>query len=356
MDEDFLLPGKASRRLFHDYAELMPIIDYHCHLPPAAIATDEGFSSIAQAWLSGDHYKWRAMRANGVAEADITGHPADKRTFLAWAATVPKLVGNPLHHWTHLELRRYFGVKEVLNEASAGRVWDACNAKLEGPGFGARALLRRMKVKAVCTTDDPADSLEHHISYAAYRASASQEGEPVMAPAFRPDKALAVESPAAWKDYLIKLGAAASVDISTYRSLVEALENRHAFFHENGCRLSDHALVQAPGRPVSDERAETLFGKLFSGAAGEGALSADESEELKTALLLEVGRMNARRGWTMQLHMAAMRNLNSKAFVKLGPDTGYDSANDPVRGSGLAWFWKKFRSWCSAPVPAWRPC
>jgi glucuronate isomerase len=339
MDEDFLLPNKGSRRLFHDYAEGMPIIDYHCHLPPADIESDARFTSIAQAWLGGDHYKWRAMRANGVSEADITGHAADKRTFLAWAKTLPYLVGNPLYHWTHLELRRYFGVKEALDERSAERIWEACNAALGGPGFGARELLRKMRVKAVCTTDDPADSLERHISYAAYRAGADPaDGEPVMVPAFRPDKALAVESPTAWKEYLRKLGAAASLDIRTYRGLVEALEKRHTFFNENGCRLSDHALVQAPGRPVADDRAAALFDRAFSGLREGESLSPEEAEELKTALLLEVARMDARRGWTMQLHLAAMRNLNSRMFAKLGPDTGYDSANDPVRAAPLAAF------------------
>jgi glucuronate isomerase len=342
MDEDFLLPDGSARRLFHDYAEGMPIIDYHCHLPPADIASDARFSSIAQAWLGGDHYKWRAMRANGVPEADITGHPADKRSFLAWAKTVPRLVGNPLYHWTHLELKRYFDIDETLNEESAERIWEACNAKLAGPGFGARELLRRMRVMAVCTTDDPADSLDGHAAYAAYRASAASVGEPVMAPTFRPDKALAVETPSAWREYLLKLGAAASIDIGSYRDLVLALEKRHAFFHERGCRLSDHALIQVPGRPVAEARAEALFDRAVAAARGgarEGAfLTPEEAEELKTSLLLEVGRMDARKGWVMQLHLAAMRNLNSRTFAKLGPDTGYDSANDSVRAAPLAAF------------------
>jgi glucuronate isomerase len=338
MGEDFLLPDASSRRLFHDYAEAMPIIDYHCHLSPAAIAEDAKFSSIAQAWLAGDHYKWRAMRSNGVGEADITGHPADKATFLAWARTMPKLVGNPLYHWTHLELQRYFGIKEPLDEKSAERIWASCNEKLAGPDFGSRALLRKMKVVAVCTTDDPADSLEHHASYAKYRAGSKVPLEPVMAPAFRPDKALAVETPAAWRDYLSKLGAAAGIEIGSYKALVAALEKRHAFFHELGCRLSDHALVQAPGRPVSEARAEELFGRAMAAAASGGNLPPDEAEELKTALLLEVGRMNARRGWTMQLHLACQRNLNSRMFAKLGPDTGYDSVGDPVKAAPLATF------------------
>jgi glucuronate isomerase len=339
MDEEFLLPDRCSRRLYHEYAEGQPIIDYHCHLSPADIASDARLSSIAQAWLGGDHYKWRAMRANGVAEEDISGHAPDKRTFLAWARTVPSLVGNPLYHWTHLELKRYFGIDAPLDGKSAERIWAACNAMLEGPEFGARALLRKMRVKAVCTTDDPSDSLEAHAAYAAYRSGSSEAGrEPVMVPAFRPDKALAVETPEAWKEYLPRLASAASAEIRSYRGLVEALERRHAFFHERGCRLSDHALVQVPGRPVPEDRAELLFSRAFSGPRGERALSPDETEELKTALLLEVARMDARRGWAMQFHLASMRGLNSRMLARLGPDTGYDSANDCVRAAPIAAF------------------
>jgi glucuronate isomerase len=339
MDENFLLPDRSSRRLFHEYAEVLPIIDYHCHLPPGDIASDARFSSIAQAWLGGDHYKWRAMRANGVPESDITGHPADKRTFLSWARTLPYLVGNPLYHWTHLELRRYFGIEETLCERSAERIWEVCNEKLSGPGFGSRALLRKMRVQAVCTTDDPADGLEQHDGYDKYRhGPGALPSEPVMVPAFRPDKALAVESRAAWRAYLQRLASAADVDVRSFSSLVEAFDRRHAFFHLMGCRLSDHALVQAPGRPVSEKRAEELFALSFSDGVGGRALSPEETEELKTALLLAVGRMNAERGWTMQLHLASMRNLNSRAFAALGPDTGYDAAGDPVLAGPLAVF------------------
>ena len=282
LGDNFLLPDRSSRRLFHDYAEDMPIVDYHCHLSPADIASDARFSSIAQAWLGGDHYKWRAMRANGVPESDITGHPADKRTFLAWARTLPSLVGNPLYYWTHLELRRYFGIEEILCERSAERIWEECNEMIAGPDFGARALLRRMRVVAVCTTDDPADGLEHHEAYAKYRASSmalrdssrvrdgsrvrdsSRVDEPLMVPAFRPDKALAIENLETWREYLPRLAAAAMMDIRSYADLVEALDKRHAFFDENGCRLSDHALVQVPAKPISDGRAEELFLRAIS--------------------------------------------------------------------------------------------
>ncbi len=333
LGEDFLLPDESSRRLFHDYAGGEPILDYHCHLSPADIAADSSFQDLAQAWLGGDHYKWRAMRAAGIPESLI--HAPGKESFLAWARTLPSLVGNPLHHWAHLELRRYFGIRKILDEGSAEAVWAECNERLAGSGFGSRALLRRMRVKAVCTTDDPADSLEWHASYAAYRASpGALPDEPVMVPTFRPDLALAVDAPLPWRAYLQRLGAAAGLDIGSYRSLVQALERRHSFFDLRGCRLSDHGLVQAPGRPVTEGRAQALFALAFAG----GSLSPEEAEELKTSLLLEVGRMDARRGWTMQLHLAARRNLNTRALASHGPDTGYDSSNDPVLAAPLAAF------------------
>jgi glucuronate isomerase len=320
MNADFLLPDESSKRLYHDYAAKMPIIDYHCHLPPADIANDSRFENIAHAWLGGDHYKWRAMRSNGVSESDITGHEPDYRSFLAWAKTVPRLVGNPLYHWTHLELQRYFGINEALCEKTAPLIWEACNAQIVTPAFGARALLKRMNVRAVGTTDDPADSLEHHLAYAAIR----QPGDPVMVPSFRPDKALAVDDPVAWKGYLAKLGAAADVSIGSYRDLVNALDKRHCAFHELGCRASDHGLITPPATFASAPAIDAIFAKLMAG----GLPSIDESESFRSALLLEVGRMNARRGWVMQLHMAAIRNLNTPMFRKLGADTGYDAVSD----------------------------
>ncbi|MDR2113078.1 MAG: glucuronate isomerase, partial [Candidatus Accumulibacter sp.] len=330
MNADLLLPDACSRRLFHDYAARMPIIDYHCHLPPADIAGNTRSRDLAHAWLGGDHYKWRAMRANGVAEEDITGHPADYRTFLAWARTVPKLAGNPLYHWTHLELQRYFGIDAPLSEKTAPMVWEACNALLATPEFGARALLQKMKVKAVGTTDDPADTLEHHIAY----AKARQRGEPVMVPSYRPDKALAVEDPAAWKAYLGKLGAAADVDIGSYKDLVTALQKRHDAFHELGCRASDHALLAPIAAFVSEQALEGLFARFIAGSVP----APEEAEAFKTALLLEIGRMNARRGWAMQLHLASIRNLNTAMFARLGPDTGYDAVGDRPIAEKLALF------------------
>jgi len=329
LNADFLLPDESSRRLYHDYAAQMPIIDYHCHLPPADIATDAHFRNMAHAWLGGDHYKWRAMRSNGVPETDITGHEPDYQTFLAWARTVPRLIGNPLYHWTHLELQRYFGINEPLSEKTAAKIWEACNAQLAGPEFGARALLKRMKVRAVGTTDDPADTLEHHIAYAAKR----QAGDPVMVPSYRPDKALAAEDPVAWNAYIARLAAAADQTIGSYAELVSALDKRHAAFHALGCRASDHALIAPVATFATAERLQAIFAKLLNKVTPDQ----DEIDAFRTALLLEVGRMNARRGWAMQLHMGCIRNLNAPMFAKLGPDTGFDAVTDEriARNLGL---------------------
>jgi glucuronate isomerase len=336
MNADFLLPDDCSRRLFHDYAAQMPIIDYHCHLPPADIASNATFRNLAHAWLGGDHYKWRAMRSNGVPEADITGHEPDYNTFMAWARTVPRLVGNPLYHWTHLELQRYFGISEALSEKTAPAIWEVCNAQIVTPEFGARSLLMRMNVRAVGTTDDPADSLEHHIAYAAVR----QAGEPVMVPSFRPDRALATDDLAVWKTYIERLGAAANVSIGSYAALVTALDTRHAAFHNLGCRASDHGLTAPFATFVSPQALEAIFAKLLGGAA----LTSAEADAYKTAVLLEVGRMNAQRGWAMQLHLAAVRNLNSAMFAKLGPDTGYDAVNDEQIAAKLGAFMNALQS------------
>jgi glucuronate isomerase len=320
MNADFLLPDDCSRRLFHEYAAQMPIIDYHCHLPPADIASNATFRDLAHAWLGGDHYKWRAMRSNGVPEQDITGHDADYRTFIAWAKTVPQLIGNPLYHWTHLELQRYFDIYEPLSERTAPAIWDACNAQLVRPEFGARSLLMRLNVRAVGTTDDPADTLEHHIAYAAVR----QVNEPVMVPSFRPDRALATDDLLVWQAYIDKLAASADIAIGSYQSLITALDARHAVFHKLGCRASDHGLAVPFASFSTPQALEAIFAKLLGGTV----LSAAEADAYKTAVLLDVGRMNAKRGWAMQLHLAAVRNVNTRMFNQLGPDTGYDAVND----------------------------
>ena len=333
---DFLLPDACSQRLFHDYAANMPILDYHCHLPPAEIAGNTGFRDLAHAWLGGDHYKWRTMRANGVPEATITGRPADYETFLAWARTVPRLIGNPLYHWTHLELQRYFGVDTVVSEKTAPAIWEACNARITGADFGARALLMRMKVRAVGTTDDPADSLEHHIAYAATR----RPDEPLMTPSFRPDRALAIDDNAVWQQYISRLGASANTSIGSFASLIDALEQRHATFHSLGCRASDHGLAAPFATFASERTVEHLFAKLLGGLV----LTPAEADAYKTAVMLAVGRMNARRGWAMQLHLCAIRNQNSAMFSRLGPDTGYDAVNDDNIAQRLSAFLNALQS------------
>jgi glucuronate isomerase len=336
MNADFLLPDDCARRLFHEYAAPMPILDYHCHLPPADIASNATFSNMAHAWLGGDHYKWRAMRSNGVPEADITGHEPDYATFLAWAKTVPRLVGNPLYHWTHLELQRYFGIHDALSEKTAPAIWETCNSKITKPEFAHRSLLNRMNVRAGGTTDDPADSLEHHIAYAAKR----QAGEPVMVPSFRPDRALATDDLTVWKTYIERLGAAANVSIGSFAALITALDTRHAVFHSLGCRASDHGLTAPFATFVNPQALDVIFAKLLA----DTALSTVEADAYKTAVLLAVGRMNAQRGWAMQLHLAAVRNLNSAMFAKFGPDTGYDAVNDEQIAAKLAAFMNALQS------------
>lgn len=330
MDEDFLLGTEAARRLFHDYAEAEPILDFHCHLPPAELARDEHYRNITQLWLGGDHYKWRLMRANGVPEELITGGASDIDKFRAWARTLPRCLGNPLYHWTHLELRRYFGVEELLDGRSADRVFAACNERIATPDFSARSLLSRMKVRGLCTTDDPADDLSHHTSY----AKSKKPGEPVMVPTFRPDKALAIDNPVAWRDYLARLGAASGIEIGSCADLVAALDRRHEFFHGLGARLSDHALERPVFAVLGERELEAAFAKALSGEA----LGPREIEGFKAALLAEVGRMDARRGWTMQLHFGALRGINSRMSGKLGPDTGYDAIGDGEAARALAGF------------------
>jgi len=330
MNEDFLLASEPARRLYHEFAAVMPILDFHSHLPPREVAEDARFGNIAQLWLGGDHYKWRAMRANGVDERFITGDTPDREKFFAWARTVPRTIGNPLYHWTHLELRRYFGIEEPLNEASAGRIWDACNAVLAKPEFSVSGLLKSMKVRVVCTTDDPADDLRFHGEYAGTR----REGSPVMIPAFRPDKVMHVADAAAWKTSIGRLEAAANVSVHSFANLVLALDKRHAAFHEAGGRLSDHGLETVPAVEASPQELETLTTKLLKG----NSLSPEEIEIFQTGVLTAVGRMNRERGWTMQLHLGAIRNLNTAMRRRLGPDTGFDALGDERLAKPLARF------------------
>lgn len=314
LDDDFLLTTPTARRLYQ-VARSMPILDYHCHLDPKEIAQDRRFENITQVWLGGDHYKWRLMRANGVDEAYITGDAPDREKFQKWAETLELAIGNPLYHWSHLELRRYFGYEGVLNEDTAQEVWELCNQKLQEPGMSARNLIANSGVTLVCTTDDPADSLEWH------QQLAQDSSFPVkVLPAWRPDAAMGLERPE-YLDYLQRLGQAAGVEIRTYADLKEALLSRMDFFDKVGCRASDHALTAAVCQPASEEELERVFQKRLEGEP----LTQEELAAFQTGFLRFVAGEYKRLGWVMQLHYGCRRNNNTRMFHKLGRDTGYDA-------------------------------
>ena len=314
LDDDFLLTTPTARRLYQ-VARSMPILDYHCHLDPKEIAQDRRFENITQVWLGGDHYKWRLMRANGVDEAYITGDAPDREKFQKWAETLELAIGNPLYHWSHLELRRYFGYEGVLNGDTAQEVWELCNQKLQEPGMSARSLIANSGVTLVCTTDDPADSLEWH------QQLAQDSSFPVkVLPAWRPDAAMGLERPE-YLDYLQRLGQAAGVEIRTYGDLKKALLSRMAFFDKMGCRASDHALTAAVCQPASDEELERVFQKRLEGEP----LTQEELAAFQTGFLRFVAGEYKRLGWVMQLHYGCRRNNNTRMFHKLGRDTGYDA-------------------------------
>ena len=314
LDDDFLLTTPTARRLYQ-VARSMPILDYHCHLDPKEIAQDRRFENITQVWLGGDHYKWRLMRANGVDEAYITGDAPDREKFQKWAETLELAIGNPLYHWSHLELRRYFGYEGVLNGDTAQEVWELCNQKLQEPGMSARSLIANSGVTLVCTTDDPADSLEWH------QQLAQDSSFPVkVLPAWRPDAAMGLERPE-YLDYLQRLGQAAGVEIRTYADLKEALLSRMDFFDKVGCRASDHALTVAVCQPASEEELERVFQKRLEGEP----LTQEELAAFQTGFLRFVAGEYKRLGWVMQLHYGCRRNNNTRMFHKLGRDTGYDA-------------------------------
>ena len=314
LDDDFLLTTPTARRLYQ-VARSMPILDYHCHLDPKEIAQDRRFENITQVWLGGDHYKWRLMRANGVDEAYITGDAPDREKFQKWAETLELAIGNPLYHWSHLELRRYFGYEGVLNGDTAQEVWELCNQKLQEPGMSARSLIANSGVTLVCTPDDPADSLEWH------QQLAQDSSFPVkVLPAWRPDADMGLERPE-YLDYLQRLGQAAGVEIRTYADLKEALLSRMAFFDKMGCRASDHALTVAVCQPASEEELERVFQKRLVGEP----LTQEELAAFQTGFLRFVAGEYKRLGWVMQLHYGCRRNNNTRMFHKLGRDTGYDA-------------------------------
>ncbi len=328
--EDFLLTTRAARRLYHDHAARMPIFDFHCHLPVRDIAENKTFGSLTEAWLGGDHYKWRAMRASGVPERLITGDATDREKFMAWASIVPSTIGNPLYHWTHLELARYFNISRVRLGPDTGQaVYDTCAARLSRTEYRVRALLTRMNVSVLATTDDPVDSLEHH---AALRSDPSF---PVtVVPTFRPDAAMAVDSPQALNAWVERLGQAAGVGIHGWRDLIDALRKRHDFFHANGCRASDHAWEE----PYAEECTDAEAGRIFQTARAGGNVSAQEARAFKSALMIELARMNAEKSWVQQLHIGAVRDINTRGFRSQGPDTGFDTVGDPPLARPLARF------------------
>lgn len=325
--DNFLLQNKYAEELYHKYAAPQPIIDYHNHLPPAEIVADRQFETISQVWLSGDHYKWRAMRTLGVNERFITGDASDEEKFLAWAKTVPHTLRNPLYHWTHLELKRYFDIDELLNEQSGPEIYKEVNRQLQLKENSCRGLLKQMNVETVCTTEDPLDTLEQHRKYDGKKAGLN------MSTAFRPDKAILIEAEG-FNAYLNQLEDVAKTSIATYADLQDALRQRIDFFHENGCRLCDHGLNQISWAEASEVEIKEIFKKRRGGAD----LASQEVEKFKTALLLFLGETYHELGWVQQFHLGALRNNNKRMLAQLGPDTGWDSIGDYSQAEALSNF------------------
>jgi glucuronate isomerase len=326
--EDFLLKSDFAKRLYHDYAKALPIIDYHCHLSPAELANNRKFENITSIWLEGDHYKWRAMRTLGIKEEYITGNRTAQEKFDQWAFTVPYTLRNPLYHWTHLELKQYFNIDLMLNPDTAKEIFNNASAQLQEDSFSARGLVKKMNVEVICTTDDPVDSLEHHQKIKADNFSVD------IRPAFRPDKAYAVES-SSYTSYLKSLSNASGVEINSFESLLNALSKRIDYFHANGCRLSDHGLENLYFPPTDIAfNSETLFKKI----SDNKTLSATEVQYFKYSVLIELGRMYHTKGWTQQYHLGALRNTNSRMLSILGPDTGFDSIGDFSQATAIAKF------------------
>ncbi len=316
---DFLLQNKTAQRLYHDHAENLPIIDYHCHLPIEDIANNKKFDNISQIWLYGDHYKWRAMRSNGVDEAYCTGNKSDREKFQAWAETVPHTLRNPLYHWTHLELRRPFGIEGILlNGNTAEEVWNRANEQLKKDEFSTKGLLRQFKLHTVCTTDDPVDSLEYH------RKLKDDGFEIQVLPAFRPDKGMMVDAPEVFKPWLEKLQAVSGVAVKDFTTYMDAIKQRHDFFAANGCSVSDHGIETAYAENYTKTEIENIFGKVLA----EKALTTEEILKFKSAMLYEFAILDHEKNWVQQFHLGALRNNNSRQYRNLGPDTGYDAIGD----------------------------
>lgn len=328
MDENFLLSTETAQELYHEYAEKMPVLDYHCHINPQEIAEDRKFDNITQVWLGGDHYKWRQMRSNGVDEYYVTGDAPDREKFQKWAETLEKAIGNPLYHWSHLELQSFFGYHGVLNGDTAEEVWNLCNAKLQQDSMSVRNLIHQSNVTLICTTDDPADDLRWHKMIAE-----DDSFEVQVLPAWRPDKAMNLEKPD-YLDYLKKLGNVAGVEIKSFKDLKTALSKRMTFFDEMGCRASDHALEYVMYAPASEAEIEDIFTERLMGAK----ITREDELRFKTAFMMFVAGEYTRMGWAMQLHYGCKRDNNTTMYKKLGPDTGYDCINNYAPSSETADF------------------
>ncbi|MCA5004013.1 glucuronate isomerase [Sphingobacterium bovistauri] len=328
LDENFLLQSKSAQELYHNYSKSMPIIDYHNHLIPEQIANNTQFENITQVWLNGDHYKWRAMRAHGVNEKYITGDATDKEKFLKWAETVPYTMRNPLYHWTHLELQRYFGIHDLLSPETAEAIWEKTMEKLQSSDYSVRGLLKMMNVQVVCTTDDPVDSLEYHQKFASENTSLR------MLPAFRPDKAMNSDDIKALNSYINQLEAVVSRSIGSLQDYLSALKERHDFFAANGCSVSDHGLEQVYAEDYTDEEIAAIFAKIRSNQS----LSTLENLKFKSAMLIYFAEWDHEKGWVQQYHLGALRNNNSRMLRELGPDTGWDSIGDFSQARALSKF------------------
>ena len=326
MDDDFMIRSDFGKRLYHEYAEKMPILDFHCHLSPKEIFEDKKFKNITEVWLGGDHYKWRAMRLNGVDEINITGDADDYTKFMYWAKTVPKLIGNPLYHWTHLELKRFFDIDLILNEENAPKIWETTNSMLAKKDFSARSLIERSNVYAVCTTDDPIDSLEYH-------AKIREEGtmKTKVLPAFRPDNLLRCKS-SGYLSYIKKLSDSSGIEIVDLDSLKRAIRNRIDFFDANGCKASDHAFEYVPYVMDEESKVEEIFSDILNGET----ISKDNADSYVTHLMIFLAKEYKKREWIMEMHVGAIRDNNKRMFNKLGADTGFDAVNDECYAKSLA--------------------
>jgi len=334
MGEDFLLQTKTAALLYNEYAKQMPIIDYHCHLSPQQIAEDIKFENLTQGWLYGDHYKWRAMRTSGVDESYCTGNKSDYEKFEKWAATVPYTMRNPLYHWTHLELRRYFGIHEILDPSSAKSIYENASAQIQTDSFSIKNLIRKMNVKVICTTDDPIDSLEYH-------KTLSESGfEVKIKPAFRPDKAMEVSSAANFVAYVKKLESVTNLSVSSFEDYLFALQNRHDFFASMGCSVSDHGLEEIYVEDFTGQEIVSIFAKVLGGKD----LNVLEQRKFKSCMLLHFAEWDWEKGWVQQYHLGALRNNNSRMLSKLGPDTGWDSIGDFSQAAALSKFLNKLDS------------